>query len=39
MKSSGQVKIRSFKDKGTVKIGGKIDCSGGCLIEGDMTTE
>jgi predicted acyltransferase (DUF342 family) len=38
VKSNGQVKIRSFKGK-MVKVGGKIDCSGGCLIEGDMTVE
>lgn len=41
VKTSGQVKIRSTngKEDGMVKIGGKIDCNGGCVIEGDMVTE
>jgi len=38
--SSGRVKIKNFgKEPGRVKIGGKIDCSGGCVIEGNLVLE
>lgn len=39
VKSSGHIKIQSFDSRGLVKIGGKIDCSGACIIEGDMVAE
>lgn len=37
--SSGHIKIQSLDNKGMVKIGGKLDCSGSCTIEGHMITE
>ena len=42
VKTSSHVKISGLgtgDGKATIKIGGKIDCSSGCLIEGDVVSE
>ena len=38
IKSSGRIHIRSGGEKAPLKLGSRVECSGACLIEGNVET-